>query len=52
MELIGVYRVLPKMKVTIPKEVADKWGLKPRDKLVVYYDPENDRLVIERWRKK
>ena len=39
------------MKVTIPKEIVDKWGLKPRDKLVIYYDPENDRLVIERWKK-
>jgi len=51
MELIGVYRVLPKMKVTIPKEIADKWDLKPKDKLIIYYDPENDRLVIERWKK-
>jgi len=51
MELLGVYRVLPKMKVTIPKEVAEKWNLKPRDKLIIYYDEINDRLVIEKWRR-
>ena len=51
MELIGVYRVLPKMKVTIPKEIAEKWNLKPKNKLIIYYDSKNDRLVIERWKK-
>ena len=52
MELIGVYRVLPKMKMTIPKEIAERWKLKPRDKLVVYYDEENDRMVVEKWRRR
>jgi len=51
MELVGVYRVLPKMKVTIPKEVAERMGLREKDKLVLYYDEENRRLVIEKWRK-
>jgi len=52
MELIGVYRVLPKMRMTIPKEVAERMGLREGDKLVVYYDPENGRMVVEKWRKK
>jgi AbrB family looped-hinge helix DNA binding protein len=52
MELIGVYRVLPKMKMTIPKEIAEKWDLKPKDKLVVYYDEKNGRMVVEKWEKK
>jgi len=52
MELIGVYRVLPKMRMTIPKEVAEKMGLKVGDKLVVYYDEVNSRLVVEKWRRK
>ena len=39
MELVGVYRVLPKMRMTIPKEVAERMGLRIGDKLVVYYDP-------------
>jgi len=52
MELIGVYRVLPKMRMTVPKEVAERMGLKEGDKLVVYYDPENDRLVVEKWGKR
>jgi len=51
MEPIGAYRVLPKMRVPIPREIADKWGLKPKDKLIIYYDPENDRISIEKWRK-
>jgi len=51
MELIGVYRVLPKMRMTLPKEAAVRMGLKEGDKLVVYYDPENDRLVVEKWGK-
>ena len=56
MELIGVYRVLPKMRtkmrMTVPKEVAERMRLKEGDKLVVYYDPENDRLVVEKWGKR
>lgn len=52
MELIGVYRVLPKMRLTIPKEVAERMNLKKGDKLIVYYDEENQRMVIEKWRKK
>ncbi len=52
MELIGVYRVLPKMRMTIPKEVAERMGLREGDKLVVYYDAENGRMVVEKWRKK
>jgi len=51
MELIGVYRVLPKMRMTIPKEVAEKMNLKTGDKLIVYYDSENMRMVVEKWRK-
>ncbi len=51
MELIGVYRVLPKMRMTIPKEVAEKMKLKTGDKLIVYYDSENMRMVVEKWRK-
>ncbi|HEX58974.1 MAG TPA: AbrB/MazE/SpoVT family DNA-binding domain-containing protein [Methanomicrobia archaeon] len=39
------------MRMTVPKEVAERMGLKEGDKLVVYYDPENDRLVVEKWGK-
>jgi len=52
MELIGVYRVLPKMRMTIPKEVAERMELKEGDKLVVYYDEVNDRMVVEKWKRK
>ncbi|PUA32282.1 MAG: hypothetical protein B7O98_06360 [Zestosphaera tikiterensis] len=52
MELVGVYRVLPKLRMTIPREVAERMGLKEGDKLIVYYDEENDRMVVEKWRKK
>jgi len=52
MELIGVYRVLPKMRMTIPKEVAERMGLKEGDKLVVYYDEANNRMVVEKWKRK
>ena len=51
-----MYRVLPKMRtkmrMTVPKEVAERMRLKEGDKLVVYYDPENDRLVVEKWGKR
>ena len=40
------------MRMTIPKEVAERWGLKPRDRLIVYYDEESDRMVVEKWRRK
>jgi len=49
--LIGVYKVLPKMRMTIPKEIAEKMDLKVGDKLVVYYDEENHRMVVEKWKK-
>ena len=49
MELVGVYRVLPRMRMTIPKEVAKRMGLREGDKLVVYYDEENQRMVVEKW---
>ena len=52
MELVGVYRVLPKMRMTIPKEVAERMKLSVSDKLVVYYDEENDRMVVEKWRRR
>ena len=52
MELIGVYRVLPKMRMTIPKEVAERMGLKEGDKLVVYYDEVNNRMVVVKWKRK
>ena len=51
MELMGVYRVLPKVRMTIPKEVAERMGLKVGDKLVVYYDEKNQRMVVEKWKK-
>jgi len=51
MELMGVYRVLPKVRMTIPKEVAERMGLKVGDKLIVYYDEENQRMVVEKWKK-
>jgi len=34
--------------ITIPKEVAEEWKLKKEDKLAVYYDRGNRRLVIEK----
>ncbi|ADI31452.1 transcriptional regulator, AbrB family [Staphylothermus hellenicus DSM 12710] len=46
-----MYRVLPKMRMTIPKEVAEKMGLKVGDKLVVYFDNKKQRMVVEKWRK-
>jgi len=52
MELVGVYRVLPKMRMTIPKEVAERMGLKEGDKLVVYYDEVNNRMVVVKWKRK
>jgi len=50
-ELIGVYKVLPKMRMTIPKEVAERMGLKTGDKVVVYFDSKEQRMVVEKWRK-
>jgi len=52
MELIGVYRVLPKRRMTIPKEVAEKMELKEGDKLIVYYDERKNRMVVEKWGRK
>ncbi len=50
--MVGVYRVLPKMRMTIPKEVAERMGLKEGDKLVVYYDEVNNRMVVVKWKRK
>jgi len=51
MMLIGVYKVLVQERMKIPKEIMDRWSLKTGDKVVVYFDEESDRMVVERWKK-
>jgi len=52
--LVGVYKVYRgtsfkgQCKITVPKEVVDKMGLKPGDTVIIYYDDEEDAMIVKK----
>lgn len=51
MEIIGVYKLQKKGKVTLGEEAKKRLGIEEGDKVVEYIDEENKRVIIEKWKK-
>ncbi|WFO75892.1 AbrB/MazE/SpoVT family DNA-binding domain-containing protein [Desulfurococcaceae archaeon MEX13E-LK6-19] len=49
LEFVGSVTVLKSgslYRVTVPKKIVDKMGLKAGEKLLVYYDPGRNAVVL------
>lgn len=51
MEIIGVYRLQIKGKVTLGEEAIKRLGIEAGDKVVEYLDEDMGRVIIEKWKK-
>jgi len=51
MEIIGVYKLQIKGKVTLGEEAIKRLGIEVGDKVVEYLDEDTGRVIIEKWKK-
>lgn len=51
MEIIGVYKLQVKGKITLGEEAIKRLGIKVGDKVVEYLDEDKGRVIIEKWKK-
>ena len=52
--IIGVYKVYrgtsyrDQCKINVPKEIVIRMNLKPGDSIIIYYDDEEDAMIVKK----